>query len=355
MRTPSEKLLTLSLFAGIGPRTVLQMVEAGFDGGELGDKEGVYKKILTPARYDACKGHMERFAIRDFLFFLAEQNVKFLTLFDEEYPYLLKQIYDPPPVLYYCGETDALQHPLLAVVGTRFMSGYGEMAIKKLLPPVIKAGLVIVSGLAVGIDAAAHHQAVTGGAPTVAVLGSGVDTASLYPRQNFQLAQEILSNKGLLLSEYPPLTGARGEYFPRRNRIIAGLAKATLVVEAAARSGSLITACQALEQCREILAVPGNINQVGSVGANMLLSKGAHVAQTADDILRLYNMKDTGITRPELTEDELKIVNLLCSEALSVNQLTEKLSWELTQVLKNLTALELKSVIYTAEEKYYLA
>lgn len=220
-------------------------------------------------------------------------EIKALSLDDTSYPLLLTEISKPPTTLYYRGNIDLLTHPnLLAVVGSRKTSSSGIEACNALLPPLVEQGVILVSGLAYGIDSLAHHISVKAKQPTVAVLGSGVDDSSIYPKENIGLAHEILKYGGLVISEYPPGTSPSAKQFPARNRIIAGICKATLVIQAAKRSGSLITARLALEGGREVFAVPGPITDVACEGTNMLIRDGAIPALSSTDILSFFEQEE---------------------------------------------------------------
>ncbi len=212
-----------------------------------------------------------------------------LTLNDDRYPWRLREIFDPPVVLFAKGSLEVLDSVMLAVVGTRRATPYGLAATERLAGDLARAGLVIVSGMARGIDTAAHKAALAAGAPTVAVLGCGVDV--VYPVENRRLAEQIAA-RGLLLSEFPMGTPAYPQNFPIRNRIISGLSAGVLVVEGAQYSGSSITARLALEQNREVFAVPGNITSRMSWGPNLLIKQGAKLVQDADDVLVELSLED---------------------------------------------------------------
>ncbi len=212
-----------------------------------------------------------------------------LTLNDDRYPWRLREIFDPPVVLFAKGSLEVLDSVMLAVVGTRRATPYGLAATERLTGDLARAGLVIVSGMARGIDTAAHKAALAAGAPTVAVLGCGVDV--VYPVENRRLAEQIAA-RGLLLSEFPMGTPAYPQNFPIRNRIISGLSAGVLVVEGAQYSGSSITARLALEQNREVFAVPGNITSRMSWGPNLLIKQGAKLVQDADDVLVELSLED---------------------------------------------------------------
>ncbi|UZJ77176.1 DNA-processing protein DprA [Fictibacillus sp. KU28468] len=212
-----------------------------------------------------------------------KHNIKIHTYFDSHYPVPLRHIFDSPWVLYSKGNTEALSAPLaISVVGTRNPTEGGLKSLNKVLMPLLEKGWVTVSGLAAGIDTHAHELTLTQSGSTIAVLGSGI--ARIYPKANTALAHRI-TKKGLLLSEYPYDLPPRKWQFPQRNRIISGLTRGTLVVEARERSGSLITADQAMEQGREVFAVPGSILDECASGTNRLIQQGAKLVMEAEDIL----------------------------------------------------------------------
>lgn len=213
----------------------------------------------------------------------ARLGQQLLTLHDAAYPELLRAIDDPPTILYCRGKLQSLSfRPAVAVVGPRRVSPYGYRVTKSLSYQLAQAGVTIVSGMAAGTDAAAHAAALEAGKPTIAVLGCGLDVC--YPTENGALFNQI-PKTGLLISEYPPGTPPLAANFPARNRIISGLCCAVLLPEAPRRSGSLITAACALDQGRDVFAVPGNIDVPSSVGANLLIQDGARLVTCADDIL----------------------------------------------------------------------
>lgn len=264
---------------------------------------------------------------------------------DAIYPILLAQIHTPPEQLYYRGDITLLSRPnMLAVVGSRKATMYGRQAVAKLLPPCIRSGIIIVSGMAYGVDSIAHRTCVETNAPTIAVLGSGVDDASLYPRGNRQLAQEILTSGGLIISEYEPGTTPYLGHFPARNRIIAGLTKATLIVQAAHRSGSLITARLAMEEGREVLAVPGPITDPAYEGTNGLIRDGATPALTPDDILSLFELSEStqeDIAHVPLREDLEKIATVLSATPLYIDDIAAASRMPIAEVAAALVEMEM--------------
>jgi DNA processing protein len=221
---------------------------------------------------------------------LKRYNINCVTWHDPDYPALLLEISSPPPVLYYQGQLPGIAKNRLAVVGSREPSAYSDKIIKEIITPVARAGVAIVSGLALGVDALAHQAALAARSQTIAILGSGLAPQNIYPAANRGLAAEIVRAGGTLISEFPPSTPPYKQNFPQRNRIISGLCQAALVVEAQQKSGALITARYALEQNREVLAVPGNIFSAWSDGPNQLIQAGAKSITRAENILETFNI-----------------------------------------------------------------
>lgn len=212
----------------------------------------------------------------------SENQIQIKTVFDPDYPSRLKHVYNPPWILYMKGKAELLhQQKLLAVVGSRKPTDYGRSVVDYILPGLINAGYVIVSGLAYGIDKIAHENTVSRNGKTIAVLGGGL--FQIYPKENTSLALKMMDEQ-LVISEIPPFRKAEPWMFPLRNRIISGLSDGVLIVEAKEKSGTLITAYQALEQGREVFAIPGNITSPSSIGTNILLQDGAKLVLTYEDI-----------------------------------------------------------------------
>lgn len=223
---------------------------------------------------------------------------------DERYPDLLRRIADPPDVLYCRGNIALLHSFCVAIVGTRRMSDYGEKAALDLAGNLASSGMTIVSGLALGIDAVAHRAALDAAGSTIAVLGSGVDDPNIGPPSNRLLARRILEHGGCIVSEYPAGTSAHPGTFPRRNRIISGLSHGVLVVEAARQSGSLITARCALEQDRDVFAIPGSIYWPASAGTNWLIAQGARPVTSAIDIRDHYQLRQESLPSIAVSTDD---------------------------------------------------
>lgn len=213
----------------------------------------------------------------------ATNDIEVISLFDKEYPPMLKEIYQPPWVLYAKGNLSLLdKEPKLAVVGSRQATQYGKNAIKLIFPGLIERGVLIVSGLALGVDALAHEYAIKNGGNTIAVIAGGL--YHIYPKENRSLALEMMHSQ-LILSEYPPDTKPQRWHFPSRNRIISGLSRGTFVIEAKRKSGSLITANYAINEGRDVFSLPGSIFNPYSIGTNDLIQLGAKLVTKAEDIL----------------------------------------------------------------------
>ena len=266
---------------------------------------------------------------------------------DPRYPRLLAEIYDPPPVLYVQGELDPPEVPLLAIVGTRGATSYGKLAAERLAAGVAQAGVTVVSGLAYGIDAAAHRGALEAGGRTIAVLGSGLDR--VYPSQHTRLAQQI-AKQGAVITEFPIGTKPDARNFPQRNRIVAGLAFGTLVVEAGERSGASITAAFAAEQGRDVMAVPGSIYSPASLGTNRLIRDGAIPITRVEDVL-LELEPQRGI-RPMAAErivpaDEMEraLLEVLGGEPVHIDEVARLASLPMSIVSAGLAIMEIKGLV----------
>ncbi|MBI4713898.1 DNA-protecting protein DprA [Candidatus Uhrbacteria bacterium] len=283
---------------------------------------------------------------------LKEENVEAITLNDEKYPSLLKTLYDPPAVLFVRGKLPSEDKKHLAVVGSRKASGYGKDAVRTIVEPLARAGVVIISGLAYGIDALAHQAALDAGGTTVAVLGSGVDTESIYPSANRTLASQILAHNGAIVSEYPIGTLPLKSFFPVRNRIIAGLSSGTLVIEAALKSGSLITARAALEQGRDVYAVPGSIYSSLSDGPNNLIKMGAIPVTQASDIYPVETNENTDKYQPA-NEEERALFDAIEPIPRHIDELIRLTQLPPATVNHVLTILEMKGAIRHDGGQYY--
>jgi DNA processing protein len=287
------------------------------------------------------------------LAWLEGESNHLLTLADSDYPSALLEIADPPPLLYLKGDRKLLGRPGIAVVGSRNATPVGLQNAEAFSRSLSQSGLTIISGMALGIDAAAHRGGLDGGASSVAVVGTGLDL--VYPARNKTLAKELVE-KGLIISEFSLGTPALATNFPRRNRIISGLSRGVLVVEAALASGSLITARQAAEQGREVFAIPGSIHSPFSKGCHQLIKQGAKLVDEANDILvelqwRTATSKAAALpassdglqTVEEATEDP--ILTAMGYDPVSIDALVERVEFAADQVMARLTELEIDGVI----------
>ncbi len=285
------------------------------------------------------------------------QGVKVVTWEDPGYPARLKDIEQPPPVLYIRGEWLPEDDFAVAIVGTRRITAYGRQITEELASQLGASGLTVVSGLARGVDAVAHAAALHAGGRTVAVLGSGVDR--IYPPENRALAAEIMK-RGALVSDYPLGTAPESSNFPPRNRIISGLALATVVVEAGETSGALITAEFAAEQGRDVFAVPGSILAPQSKGTNRLIQNGALPLLSPDDVLQALDFKRVGeqkAARKILPADEVeaKLIGLLGREPLHVDEIRNQSGLPVEKVSAALVMMELKGLVRQVGGMQYVA
>lgn len=282
---------------------------------------------------------------------LMSSSVKQTSIGEASYSKLLSQISDPPKKLYCRGDLNLLNSQCFAVVGTRKLTSYGKEATRKITTGLVQTGFVIVSGLAMGIDATAHQATLDARGKTIAVLGSGIDDASMYPQIHIRLAKDILTNGGLIISEYEEGFNATQWSFPARNRIISGLSCGVLVVEADVKSGALITASCALDQNRDVFAVPGDILSPKSVGPNTLIQKGAKLVMTAHDIISEYQENLKLLPRETLNsaarnDTEEAILNLLDqSGVLSLDEIIGKSGIEASAVMVSTSMLEIHGIV----------
>jgi len=281
-----------------------------------------------------------------------------LTIQDLNYPAQLKEIDNPPPVLFVRGNIDLLTQPQIAIVGSRNPSPQGVQTAQEFAETLAKFGFTITSGLALGIDAASHQGALKASGHTIAVAGTGLDR--VYPARHKAIATEIVKN-GALISEFPPGTTAKANHFPRRNRIISGLCLGLLVVEAAKQSGSLITARLALEQNREVFAIPGSIHNPLARGCNALIREGAKLVETTNDIfeeLGEYNQTHEQVSleksQSELDPEQQNLLNLVMFSPTTIDYLVQKSGLSVEIISSILLILELQGYITSAAGGNYI-
>ena len=286
------------------------------------------------------------------LAWLAQPDNHILLFSDPDYPTQLKEIPDPPPILFARGDIDLIHFPQIAIVGSRNPSSSGIQIATDFSISLSQAGFTITSGLALGIDATSHRGALSAQGKTIAVTGTGLDR--VYPAAHKQLATDIISN-GVLISEFPPGTTAQANHFPRRNRIISGLCIGLLVVEAAKKSGSLITARMALEQNREVFAIPGSINNPLARGCNSLIREGAKLVETTQDILEelahLFQPASKPTPTPEintlpaLDTEQQTLLNFIQFSPTSIDQMVTESGFSVENIASHLLMLEIQGYI----------
>ncbi len=346
--------LGFSAFPGIGPvRFKLLRDYFGSAKGawttSVSDLRQVGLSEKLSSQFDVFR---RRFSFDEYVRVLKSKQIEFLTQEDSDYPSLLRQISDPPIVLYIRGNKTAISSntPHIAVVGTRKISEYGIDVTQKLSRELTKAGFIVTSGMAYGVDTHAHSSAIEAGGNTVAVLGCGVDI--IHPTSNTTLYWTIVKRAGCVISEYPPGSYATKGLFPARNRIVSGLSLGVVVIEGTLTSGSLITARFAGEQGREVFAVPGPISSVLSQGPLKLLKDGATICTDIEDIQNIFHGKNTNVNDTqnsqrwmELPSDQKRVVELLAREHLHFDQLVIKSNMGVIELSAVLSQLELSGII----------
>ena len=280
---------------------------------------------------------------------MATSGIRFVDRWDADYPKSLSELYDPPIGLYWKGDY-VVERPCIAIVGTRRATLYGRKVAKRFGSELARMGFCVVSGMARGTDTAAHEGALEAGGPTLAVFGCGMDI--IYPPENLELSREI-AKKGALLSEFPFGRRADRQTFPMRNRVVAGICEAVIVVESAAAGGSMITARFAGEQGRQLMAVPGRIDQSSSDGCHQLIRDGATMVTSVDDVLEELRYRSSEQMEvslepaaPELDDKESALMDLFAGgEAHSPDQISERLQWPYPEVAALLMGLEIKRLV----------
>ena len=346
--------LALSLTPGVGSVLFKRLLdrfktpEAVFSAPmkELLRIEGLGEKVAR----EILNGPLEK-AVRKELSLLGKLGGGIVTLKDDGYPKRLRDIYDPPALLYVRGELRREDTLAIAIVGSRKTSPYGRWITEKIGQDLARHGVTVISGMARGIDSVAHMGALQGGGRTIAVLGCGVDV--IYPSENRNLFNQIIEH-GAVLSEFPMGSPPEGGHFPRRNRIISGLSIGVVIVQAGSESGSLITANYALEQGREVFAIPGNVGAQGSRGTNQLIKEGAKLVESSEDILEEILpqwRREEEIPAipespaPDLTEEEKILYNLLGETPIHIDTIIRESQLDPGKVSSLLLHLELKGLI----------
>ena len=344
-------LLALHTIDGFGPVRLKKLIERFGDPKiaweadlreirEIGIPEGVVQ-VFADARKKVDPEKM----ILD----LEKMGIKWISIFDDSYPNLLKQIYDPPTVFYFKGEFTLADSRSIAVVGTRKITGYGKLVTQKFVTDLVNSGITIVSGLARGVDTQSHKSALEAGGRTIAVLGGGLN--KIFPPENIGLSEKIADGHGVVMSEFPPDYPSVAGNFPARNRIISGLSLATLVTEAASDSGSLITARLALEQGRDVFAVPGPITSQFSKGPADLIKEGARLVMEAGEILEELGLSRRSVGSGNnlgdlnLSGEEKKVLEFLQNEQKHIDEIGRSLNFEAGKISATLLKMEIQGLV----------
>lgn len=369
-----KEWIALNMTPGVGPRVATKLLEA------FGSPQNVFHarraqlealRIKPETIESIMSRELEARAAVE-LDRVKKLGGDILILDDGSYPAMLREIADPPITLYVRGEWDAcLTLPCVAIIGSRMCSTYGTNSCEMLARDLASRGICVISGLARGIDTSAHRGAIRGGGKTVGVLGTGIDGA--YPKENMWLINEILGSGGAVVSQFPLGTPPLKDNFPYRNRIISGLSMGVLIVEASERSGSLITARLAMEQDREVMAVPGNITSANSYGTNYLIKCGAKLVQQWQDVVaelpskiaaailppRVEETNENGSSNQEalpfdLNENERKVWSLLSAdEPVHIDVLVESSGLSFGDLNTTLVALDIRDLIRVLPGKNY--
>jgi DNA processing protein len=356
-----KALLTLFLIPGIGAsrmrlliscfKTPQSVLEASAR--ELCQVEGIDKitaeKIKKGPAPDLLEVQLKH---------LENSENKIITFWDSSYPDNLKRIFDPPAFLFARGDLSLLKTPSVGIVGTRVPTEYGKTITEKITRELVRNGITVVSGFARGVDSIVHKTALDAGGKTIAVLGNGLDV--VYPAENKKLIPSFAKG-GLILSEYPFSTKPDACNFPKRNRIISGLSSGILVTEAAERSGALLTAMYALDQNREVFALPGPVNSPKSAGPHNLIKQGAKLVQNVEDILTelagQFHFDQTvknEITEPHLKQKEKAVYDLIQHEGMHIDQIAFKCGMSTSETLTVLLTLELMGVVRQMAGKMFV-
>lgn len=366
MLTSTEQILLLQRLPETGSGTYWRLLdEFPVLNTALEAPIDVVSKVLSAAACDALMDYRERGEnssvmrqVRADLAWLAEHNIHLLDPHSEHYPHLLREIRRAPPLLYVWGDPTVLSLPQIAVVGSRSPTPGGRDNATQFARELASAGVTITSGLALGIDIAAHQGTLSANGKTIAVLGTGID--QIYPQRHFQIAQEIVNHGGAVITEFPLGVQPLPANFPQRNRIISGLSLGVLVVEAAVKSGSLITARYALQQNREVFAIPGSIHNPLSRGCHALIKDGAKLVETAQDIvdelqgflsMKWQELQDPARTALQVAgelvenEHEERILAELGYDPVTLDTLVERTGLGAGELMAALLTMELRGLV----------
>ena len=365
MQDSLQASLILQRLSDFGPATYWRLRDAfGDPANVLMQSPDKLQSFLKPAAAEALLDYQRqrhnsqvgRCLARDLAWLNEHPEVTLLTLDDTHYPGLLREIRRPPPLLFVLGDPACLSLPQVAIVGSRNPTPGGSDNAHQFARFLAGAGFTITSGLALGVDGAAHRGALAAQGKTIAVLGTGIDR--VYPARHRQLAQDIIAAGGALVSEFPLDTRSNASNFPQRNRIISGLSCGTLVVEAAVQSGSLITARLALEQNREVFAIPGSIHNPLARGCHKLIRDGAKLVETGQDIVEElgallgfqqaeldYTQSVTAVSQMQLDPAEARLLDAMGYDPVDVDTLAQRTTLDVGLIAAQLIGLELKGVV----------
>ncbi len=354
-------LLALTLIQSVGPRSIELLLERFKEPSEVfkASEDTLIKDCgLKPSQAKKIRDFKQWERVERIISVCEKKGIKIVDIFSDKYPERLRQIDTAPPILYVRGELEEGDSIAVSIVGPRMPSVYGRQVAEEFSKRLAKMGFTIVSGMARGIDTIAHREALKAGGRTIAVLGSGVDVP--YPAENRALMKRI-AEQGAVISEFPPGTKPEKGNFPRRNRIISGLSLGVLVVEASKRSGTLITARYAVEQGRDVFAVPGRVNSPLSKGTNDLIKRGAKLVLNVDDIVEEFSLeirqflklKDGRERTVRLSADEKVVLGYISEEPVHIDDLTRSSGLPLYKILSILTGLEIKGVVRQTEGKRF--
>lgn len=313
------------------------------------------QEVVSESLVTAISTTRDKLDVAELYAGVTDKGVEITCLADDDYPALLREVPAPPPVLYYRGKLIDTDTTAVAIVGTRKMSRYGQDMAKSLAHDLARAGVTVVSGLALGIDGVAHRSAMEAGGRTLAVLGSGIDV--IYPGKHRDLAGKI-EQQGAVVTEYPPGTPPDRFNFPARNRIISGLSRGVVVVEAPERSGALITVDFAAEQGRDAFAVPGPVHAPSSAGCLRILRDGATLVRSAEDVLEDLHIRPVDYEHPErdvvpLSNDERRLLSVLTSQPMHIDDIAAQLGKTVSDVSGELMMLELQGSVQSGAGGYY--
>lgn len=362
----SDLFLLLSV-EGIGPgkvrsllaklKKVNHILNAGYS--QLVEVDGINRELASRIQKASNKKKEIRESLEQQLTQLEKINGRIITIWDEEYPSLLKKIFDPPLILYAKGKLEESDNYCIAIVGTRQPTNYGKIQAEKIAEELSHQGITIVSGLARGLDSISHKAAIKNNGRTIAVIGSGLDV--IYPPENKKLFEEI-SEHGAIISEFSLGAKPDAANFPKRNRIISGLSLGTIIIETGLSGGAMQTARLALDQNREVFAVPGNLGVKQAEGNNLLIQRGeAELITSAEDVLIELELKlkpiiGKNIPKPQidLSIFEEKIFNVLTNDAIHIDVIADESNLSTSDCLVNLLSLEFKGLVKQLPGKTFL-